>query len=128
MEFIAGFILWVVLSAIAAAIADNKGRRGGAYFAAALLLSPLIGIIAALSVEHDQARIEHKALKKGIRRKCPQCAELIKPDAVVCRYCGNEFAPSPQSIYNSADHPQRGRYDFAPHGNSVDAHLRGHPD
>ena len=30
--------------------------------------------------------------EKG-RRPCPHCAELIMPEAKVCRFCGNEVAP-----------------------------------
>jgi len=31
-------------------------------------------------------------------KKCPQCAELVKRDARICRFCGHEFYPKPKTI------------------------------
>jgi len=31
-------------------------------------------------------------------KKCPQCAELVKREARVCRFCGHEFYPKPKTI------------------------------
>ncbi|ASM76021.1 hypothetical protein VITFI_CDS0242 [Vitreoscilla filiformis] len=39
----------------------------------------------------NNAAIEQQQLAEGLK-KCPHCAELIKPDAKVCRYCGREVA------------------------------------
>jgi hypothetical protein len=32
-------------------------------------------------------------IAKRSRRKCPYCAELIRREARVCRFCGREIAP-----------------------------------
>lgn len=31
------------------------------------------------------------ALRRAKLKKCPFCAEWIKPDAVVCRFCGSDI-------------------------------------
>jgi rRNA maturation endonuclease Nob1 len=30
-------------------------------------------------------------------KKCPECAELVKKEARICRYCGYEFYKTPLS-------------------------------
>ena len=87
------FILWLALALIPAVIASKKGRSGFGYFLLAVLLSPLIGLIIALAVSPIEANVEAKQIESGERRKCPHCAELIKQEANVCRFCGRDVTP-----------------------------------
>jgi hypothetical protein len=75
----------VIIGLIPAVIAYNKGKSflvwwlfGAALFIVALPMSIL-------------AKPEDSKVKSRSRRKCPYCAELVKIEAAVCRYCGNNL-------------------------------------
>jgi hypothetical protein len=80
------FIVWLALSIVAGIIAAKKGRSGFGFFVLSLLLSPLIGIPAALVTKTS----EQGLIARGEMKKCPYCAELIKAEANICRFCQRE--------------------------------------
>lgn len=60
------FIIWIALSFLAGYIAEQKWRSGIGFFFLSLILSPLVGIIAALVVASHKKTGEEDELRVGI--------------------------------------------------------------
>lgn len=86
------FIFWLIFAILVGVYASSKGRSGVGFFFIAVLLSPLIGFIIALVVQPIRANTEAKAVESGEFKKCPNCAELVKAEAKLCKHCHSELA------------------------------------
>ena len=71
-------LLWIILPFVIAAWAEKKNRSFASWFWFAFLCSPFIAAICLL-VSGDGGK------------RCPKCAESVKPEAVVCKHCGLDF-------------------------------------
>jgi len=57
-----------------------------------MLGATTLGIVAFVAVEVHRRSV---ARRRRELRECPDCAEMIRTKARVCRYCGYRFALSP---------------------------------
>jgi hypothetical protein len=77
------------LGMIAALIASARGGDGILGFILGLLFGPF-GIVAAFYLGDEKSR-ERKDIDLGYRKRCRDCAELVKTEARICKYCGCDF-------------------------------------
>jgi hypothetical protein len=104
--------IWIVCAVVTAIIASSKGRSGLGWFLIGAVLGifgiVLIACLPALPGYGGDPATTLRNVAIGTSNKqapamramklCPDCAEEVKADARVCRFCRHEFEPITASM------------------------------
>ncbi|MDF1536087.1 MAG: hypothetical protein P1S46_06225 [bacterium] len=103
--------LWMVAAFISAIVANNKNRSGVLWFFFTILFAPLVLVALVMpKVEKKVAQTTQTGeasrevvvetveggkvvtVRMPAEIKCPMCAEIIKGEALKCRFCGHDLS------------------------------------
>lgn len=94
--------VWCVASVGVGLAATPRGRGSGTWFLIALVISPLLAVLLLLllpTIEETQRARARQDGEAGDFRKCPRCAEVVRREAVVCRFCQADLVPPRSRTY-----------------------------
>jgi len=82
-------LAWFLLSFVVASYGKPKGHSYLIILVGSLIVSPIIMGLLVLLMKGDSA----KMLENSGQKKCGSCGELIKVEAIICRYCHTKIKP-----------------------------------
>ena len=91
VEDIFVMLLWgLVWINIGRWIAKRKGRWTINSLIWLFLVGP-IAIVFLLFAKRDQDALDDALIEEGKRIRCPDCANIIRTEAIVCSFCGKDM-------------------------------------
>ena len=89
--------VWILLASVTGVAAYCRGRDVIGWLALSLLFFGPFALLCVLVMQPDQHVLETRSLKKERMKRCYVCAELVKYNAIKCRYCSTSFETESKS-------------------------------
>lgn len=104
MDWTSQIFFWILLANAVMAIpvayvAEERGRSSVGFFFLSFFLSFFVGILVLLALPSNRSLVPEKGAGMD-RVTCPFCAELVKKEASVCRFCGRDIVERLEALYS----------------------------
>jgi Na+/melibiose symporter-like transporter len=84
------FLIWLAFAVLTAMAASGKGRNTFGWF----ILGCVFGIFALIAVlVMSSLKLKAETPSSTTHVTCPDCAELVRKEAKVCKHCGCKLIP-----------------------------------
>ena len=97
-------VIWILCGLAAGAIGASRNVGFALHAIIGFLFGP-IGILTALLFKPtDEDKYRGQGDASGLT-KCPDCAELVKVEAKICKHCGSDLTLSSVNLISAATTP-----------------------
>jgi hypothetical protein len=86
-----GLLLWIAAAVLVGVFARRRGRSLGGWIAIAVVVSPVLAVIALLILPPNAEQLEADLVNAGTHVTCRHCGELVRIEATRCSHCAGEL-------------------------------------
>lgn len=94
------FVFWLGIAIVTGIAASSRGRTGFGWFLLGCLFSilALIAVLVLPSRNTPALVVGGEVASPDTHVRCPECKELVRADATLCRWCHTKLSPAIRSL------------------------------